>query len=114
MMEIIDTTKGKILLLNDKNIRFDSADSFLEILFSASTDTLVISKENLTESFFELKTGIAGEILQKFSNYKIRLVIIGDFKNLKSKSLNDFIYESNKNGKVIFTDELNKAIEMLR
>jgi hypothetical protein len=113
-MEEINTAKGKISILNDKNVLINDAYTFLEIIYTASSETLLISKENLTESFFELKTGIAGEILQKVSNYKVRLIIIGDFNNIRSKSLNDFIYESNKMGRVIFTDELNKAIELLK
>ena len=40
--------------------------------------------------------GIAGEILQKFSNYRVRLAIVGDFTKFTSNSLHEFIYESNK------------------
>ena len=29
-------------------------------------------------AFFNLRTGLAGEIMQKFVNYHLRLVIIGD------------------------------------
>ena len=39
---------------------------------------------------------MAGEILQKFSNYRVRLAIVGDFTPYSSKSIKDFIYESNK------------------
>ncbi|MCK7528774.1 MAG: DUF4180 domain-containing protein [Ignavibacteriales bacterium] len=35
--------------------------------------------------FFDLKTGIAGEILQKFSTYNVRLAILGDFQNIKAE-----------------------------
>ena len=43
---------------------------------------------------------MAGEILQKFSNYRVRLAIIGSFEQCIAKSIRDFIYESN-NGKQI-------------
>ena len=63
-------------------------------------DKLIIHEENIIPDFFELKNKIAGNILQKFSQYSMPLAIIGDFEKYESKSLNDFIFESNK-GKLI-------------
>ena len=63
-------------------------------------DKLIIHEENMISDFFELKNKIAGNILQKFSQYSMLLAIIGDFEKYESKSLNDFIFESNK-GKLI-------------
>jgi hypothetical protein len=115
-MEEINTDKGKIIILNDPGIIITDGITFLETIFSLDSepDTLVIAKDNLTGAFFDLKTGVAGDILQKISNYRKRLIILGDFTDLKSKSLNDFIYESNNNGQVIFADEIDKAVRMLR
>ena len=54
-------------------------------------DKLIIHEKNITPDFFNLKTGIAGEVLQKFSNYRVRLVIVGDFSKYKSSSLREFL-----------------------
>ncbi|MGC3979548.1 MAG: DUF4180 domain-containing protein [Paludibacteraceae bacterium] len=62
----------------------------------------MIHQKNIISDFFDLKTGLAGEILQKFANYRIPLIIVGDFTNVQSKSLRDFIYESNKGSQVNF------------
>jgi hypothetical protein len=70
---------------------------------------MIIRKEHLTEDFFDLRTGIAGDILQKISNYRFRLAIIGDFSNFTSRSLRDFIYESNKHRQVLFVSSLEDA-----
>ena len=56
---------------------------------------------------------MAGEILQKFSNYRMRLVIVGDFSALESKSLRDFIYESNKGKLVGFVSTAEEALHKL-
>ena len=48
-------------------------------------------KKNITSEFFDLKQN-GGEILQKFSNYRIGLAIIGDFSKHESKSMKDFIF----------------------
>jgi len=63
----------------------------------------------INPDFFDLKTGFAGEILQKFSNYKVKLAIIGDFSSFTSKSLRDFILESNKHGHINFVSTIDEA-----
>ncbi|WP_417354092.1 DUF4180 domain-containing protein [Flavobacterium sp.] len=79
-------------------------------LYYQGFDKVVLHEKNITPSFFDLKTRMAGEILQKFSNYKIRLAIVGDFDKYESKSLNDFIFESNKGSTVNFVSSLDGAI----
>lgn len=76
-------------------------------------EKVIIHKKNITPDFFELKTKLAGDILQKFSNYRIRLVIIGDFENIESKSLRDFIRESNDGKLVNFLNSKEEAVRRL-
>ena len=82
-------------------------------LYYQEFDKLIIREKNISPDFFDLKTGLAGEILQKFSNYRVQLAIIGDFSKYSSKSLEDFIYESNKGRQVNFLGSLEQAIEKL-
>lgn len=63
--------------------------------------------------FFDLKSGIAGDILQKFSTYRVRLAIVGDFSKYRSKSLNDFVYESNKGRHINFVNSTADAVKIL-
>ena len=84
-------------------------------LFSINKcSTIIVKKENIIDEFYDLSTGITGEILQIFSNYKKRMAIVGDFENIKSKALNDFIYESNKTKQIIFVKNIEKAIEKFK
>lgn len=76
-------------------------------------EKLIIYKDNITPDFFDLKTKLAGEILQKFSNYRVRLAIWGDFSNVESKSLQDFIRESNKGRLINFLSSKDEAISRL-
>ena len=82
-------------------------------LYYQGFDKVLIYEKNITPDFFELKTGIAGEILQKFSNYRVRLSIVGDFSKYTSKSLHQFIYESNKAGHVNFITSKEEALKIL-
>jgi hypothetical protein len=74
---------------------------------------IILHEKNITPAFFDLKTGVAGEILQKFSNYNVFLAIIGNFSKYPSKSLRDFIFESNKTGRINFVSTLEEAKEKL-
>ena len=83
-------------------------------LYYQGFDAIVLHEKNITPEFFDLKTGIAGEMLQKFSNYRIRLAIVVDFTKYESKSLRDFVFESNKNKQINFVGSLEEALQRLR
>ena len=74
-------------------------------------DKLIIHEENMISDFFELKNKIAGNILQKFSQYSMPLAIIGDFEKYESKSLNDFIFESNKGNQINFVTTIEDGLK---
>ncbi|WMX12085.1 MULTISPECIES: DUF4180 domain-containing protein [unclassified Aureispira] len=76
-------------------------------------DKVIIHQKNITPDFFELKNRMAGEILQKFSTYRIQLAIVGDFSIFNSKSLKDFIYESNQGKQVNFVASTTEALKKL-
>ncbi|WP_187263861.1 DUF4180 domain-containing protein [Pontibacter beigongshangensis] len=82
-------------------------------LYYQGFDSMVLHEKNITPAFFDLKTGMAGEILQKFSTYRMRLAIVGDLSKFKSKSLGDFMYESNKGKQVSFVTSFSEALDSL-
>jgi len=81
---------------------------------SQECSKFIIYEKNLSKDFFNLASGVAGDVLQKFSNYRIRLAVIGDFSKYKSKNLNDFFRESNRSGNIIFVNKLEEALERFR
>jgi hypothetical protein len=106
----------RIAELISDNIEIKNTQDALDIMVNCNYQeaiNLIWHKKNIIDDFFTLRTGIAGDILQKFSNYKNRLAIVGDFKNNESKSLRDFIIESNKTGRINFVSSVKEAIEIL-
>ena len=85
----------------------------MTVKYETGTDRIALEKSVLAEEFFILSSGLAGEILQKFVNYHIRLAIYGDFSRYTSKPLRDFIYESNQGKDVFFLDTRETAAEKL-
>ena len=104
-------------VVNSNEIVITDAQSALDVLMSAKYDigtkNIVVDKKLITEDFFILSKGLAGEILQKYVNYSGRIAIYGDYSHYTSKPLKDFIYESNKGKDVFFVTTRDEAVEML-
>ncbi|MER0243620.1 DUF4180 domain-containing protein [Streptomyces sp. HSW2009] len=69
---------------------------------------VVIPVERLDPAFFQLQTRIAGDIIQKFANYRLGLIVLGDITahTATSTALRDFVRESNRGRQNWFlTDE---------
>ncbi len=77
-------------------------------------DGIILHSENIIEQFFDLKSRMAGEILQQATNFRIRVGIVGEFDKYGSKSLNDFIRESNKQGKYVFESTVEKILDRFK
>ena len=93
------------------------AQSALDLIMTAryetGTNLIAVDKEAITEDFFVLSRGLAGEVLQKFINYQAKIAILGDFSQYTSKPLKDFIYESNKGQDIFFVSTKTEAVERL-
>lgn len=87
----------KIAEIISDDMIIQSAQDGLDLMgniYYQGFDKVIIYEKNITPEFFDLKTRIAGEILQKFSNYRIGLAIVGDFSKYESKSMKDFILKA--------------------
>lgn len=111
--KIKDTQIAEVI---SEDILINNVEDSLDLLgniYYQGADAMILKEKNIIPDFFDLKNGIAGEILQKFSNYRVRLAIVGDFSKHTSKSINDFIYESNKNRQINFVTSQPEAIRLL-
>jgi hypothetical protein len=106
--KIAEVLSGKFLIQNAS----DSLD-LLGNIYYQDFDKIILHQKNLTPDFFDLKNGLAGEMLQKFSNYRVRLAIVGDFSTYTGKSITDFIFESNKMGQINFVKSVDEALIVL-
>ncbi len=76
---------------------------------------LAIPVERLDPDFFQLRTGVAGEIVQKFATYKMRVAIVGDITRYidESKSLRDLVRETNRGDQLWFVANRDEIAEHL-
>lgn len=116
-IEIHTANSLKIAEIVSESIVIGSLQDAIDLLgecYFLGAGIMIVNEKNIVKDFFNLKTGIAGEILQKFSNYRMRLAIVGDFKKHPGKSLKDFIFESNNSGKIIFVKTKEEALKIFQ
>ena len=108
---------GSVAVIQCQSPLITGAKSALDLMASIRYEhhvtSIAIDKAAFSEDFFVLSTGMAGEILQKFVTYQMKLAIIGDYSNYTSKPLRDFMYESNKGSHIFFVATRDEAMVKL-
>ena len=110
-MQIVDIAGVQALVLADDGpliAKPADASDVIGAVFSAEVPLAVIPVARLSPEFFRLASGLAGEVLQKFVNYHIRIAILGDITAYVAASspLRDFVRESNRGTSVWFLADL--------
>ena len=113
MIKFHETGSAKIAEVTDDNFKISSVQDAVDLLgdmYYNNCNAIVLKEVNLHPDFFRLHTGFAGDILQKVSNYQFKLAVTGDFSKYTSKSLQDFIRESNRGNRVFFVENTDEAL----
>ncbi|MCX6121727.1 MAG: DUF4180 domain-containing protein [Ignavibacteriales bacterium] len=77
------------------------------------TNLFLLEETNFISEFYDLKTGLAGEILQKISTYRARQAIVGSFEMAESKKFGEVMVELNKGSQVRFARTKEEAVSWL-
>ncbi|MDG4819934.1 DUF4180 domain-containing protein [Micromonospora sp. WMMD956] len=77
---------------------------------------VAVPANRLPEGFFSLGTRFAGDVMQKFVNYRLRLAVIGDISErlARSPALRALVHESNRADHVWFLPDLDALDARLR
>lgn len=112
-----NTNNGKIVEVISDDVFIKSEQDVLDLManidYQYESRKIILHKDNLCSEFFVLQSGVAGSILQKFSNYRFQAAIVGQIAE-KSKSLKAFINECNRTKQVIFTNNVTTALNKLQ
>ena len=81
----------------------DAVDLIGDVL-SIGAEVVAVPVDLLDADFFDLSTGLAGALMQKFVNYQLTLAVIGDISEYvaASRALHDLVYEVNHGNEVWF------------
>lgn len=109
-------TDQAAVVRSQDQVLWDEA-SALDLIMNVQVQTgcpgVALDKQTVSEDFFRLNNGVAGGILQKFVNYRMKLAIFGDFSVYSSRPLLDFIRESNQGTSIFFVSTEQEAIAKL-
>ncbi len=116
-LEVIKISQTEMVEVISDDLVIQSAADGLDLLgniYYQGYDQVIVHARNISPDFFDLTTKMAGEILQKFATYRVRLMIVGDFSIYASKSLKDFIFESNRGKHVNFLESKAEALRAIQ
>jgi hypothetical protein len=84
--------------------------------FGQDAELVAVPADRVAEDFFRLRSGIAGAVVQKFVQYRLRLAVVGDISRhlAESSALRDFVYESNQGRQLWFVADDRELSDRLR
>jgi hypothetical protein len=66
-----------ILVATDSNIRLESAQDIPDLIGACwGMDGVILHETDLASGFFDLRSGLLGELFQKCTNYNLRLAMV--------------------------------------
>ncbi|OGU27232.1 MAG: hypothetical protein A2X66_08905 [Ignavibacteria bacterium GWA2_54_16] len=75
-------------------------------------DRVLLFAENLPEKFFELSSGEAGMVLQKFANYRVKVAAVLPASLVRGK-FGEFVCETNRGGQFRVFQSPDQAVQWL-
>ena len=116
-IETVMENGAAVAVIEDEEKLITSTQAALDLAMTVQYETgarrIALPKNLVAEEFFILSSGMAGEILQKYINYHVKMAVWGDFSRYTSKPLHDFIYESNQGNDFFFVGSKEDAVNRL-
>lgn len=101
-----------VLVLDASEHLFDVptlANDLIGLAWEHEADVVAVPAMALPGTFYELRSGMLGEMAQKFANYRLHLVVLGDISAqlTASKAFSDYVYEANMGRTLWFVPDLD-------
>lgn len=116
-MRAIDLAGVAVLVVDGDGpvVGVQTVANLLQGAMEAGARTVAIAVGRLDPEFFELRSGIAGEMVQRFANYRCRLVVVGELPGeaRDSRSFSGLVREGNRGDGPWFVMTLDGLAERL-
>lgn len=90
-----------VLIASEAGLRVDRADDVLEAIGAAyDVDALILTADDVGAAFFDLRTGLAGELFQKATQYGVRLALVLPDPDVHGPRWVDLAYEHRRHAAV--------------
>lgn len=118
MTGLLNWGSDRVLVCDPEGPAIDTpraaTDLIGEAMF-AGASVLAVPAARLGLAFFQLRSGLAGEIAQKAVNYRLKLAVIGDISGhlAASTALRDWVREANRGREIWFEPDLDSLAARL-
>lgn len=116
MNKVVKSLRGNYVSSDPIAENIQTQRDILDLLvyFGETGSSRVLIKEGaLHPDFFDLSSGIAGDITLKLSTYRVKTAIVVDLAEVKSERFQEWADESNRGGDIHFTGSEKEAEEWL-
>jgi hypothetical protein len=104
----------RILVASEAGIAIRSFGDISDAIGAClGADGLVLAESDLAPEFFELRTGLLGELVQKFVNYRIRAAIVVPDPKAHGDRFAELAYEHATHDQVRFVRSMDEATAWL-
>ena len=118
MFTVSEMHGQRILLVHADGPSLGDIQDVLDLIgesIAESARMIAVPASLLDPEFFRLRSGFAGEVLQKIANYRLRLAVLGDISEWieRSTAFRDLVREMDRGTDVFFVADLDALSERL-
>jgi len=104
----------KYLIAADHGISLHSRDDISDAVGASLGRGLILAENDLAVEFFDLRTGLLGELMQKFVNYRTRVAIVVTAPDLHGERFSELAHEHASHPTVRFVRSLDEAVRWMQ
>ncbi len=106
--------KSTIVIASEADIYIQNYNDIMDALGTCfGVSSLILTEDDLASQFFDLRTGVAGELFQKFINYRKKVAIVLPDFDKYGERFSELAYEHQKHNMVRFVPSLEEAMSWL-
>src|SRR2546428_13853741 len=100
----------RILIASDAGISIRSFSDISDALSAClGAKGIILTENDLAPEFFDLRTGLAGELFQKFTNYKRRVALVLPDPKAYGERFSELAYEHASHSTIRFVRSQDEA-----
>lgn len=114
MADITEIAGKTVLIVSGSEELSDAmlANDLVGMAWSDDAQVVVVETSMLPDAFFELRSGMIGDVAQKFANYRLLMVVVGDVEPFtqRSDAFRAYVSETNAGTTLWFVRDM-EALE---
>jgi hypothetical protein len=102
--------EARVVIASEINLHIRSIRDVSDAVGAVyGADGLLLTENELSPEFFDLRSGIAGELFQKFTNYQIHLAIVINNLEVYGERFGELAFEHKDHKLIRFFDSVETA-----